>query len=385
MVDIFHSLIRLESYCSENKYRGFDPYDALKSPLFKTTFLKSNKLIRFATQQIVKRFPLNLRPVLGVPKGYNPVTLGLFIQGYSYLSKLNMDPITQTYCYDKIEILLNELESMVPSGYHGACWGYDFDWEARNAYIPAYQPTVVATGIITNALFIAYKITGNVKCSDLVKSSAKFVLEDLNRTYSGDSYIFSYSPFDHQKVFNASMKGIRILSQAYNLTQNELFRTEAKQGVNFVVSNQQKNGAWSYSLASSGGWSDNYHSGYILDCLSDYKDLCNDDEYDQSLKTGYEFYLNSFFETDGRPRFFHDRSWPVDCTSGAQSILTLSRFDNSPKAKMVAEYMLANMQSPAGGFYFRKYRLHTEKTIFMRWSNAWMFASLSYLLFKLQE
>ena len=35
-----------------------------------------------------------------------------------------------------------------------------------------------------------------------------------------------------------------------------------------------------------------------------------------------------------------------------------------------------------GGFYFRKYKNHTEKISFMRWSNAWMFAGMATLLKK---
>ena len=84
---IEESLQRLVNYIESQNYRGYDPYDALKSPLFRLPILKSNKLIRFGAQQLVKRSPLNLRPLLGIPKGYNPVTLGLCIQGYSNLVK----------------------------------------------------------------------------------------------------------------------------------------------------------------------------------------------------------------------------------------------------------------------------------------------------------
>ena len=82
---ITEELINLKIYIESNDYKGYDPYDALKSPFFKFPFLKSNKLIRFGTQQLVKRLPFSIRPLLMVPKGYNPVTLGLSIQAYAYL------------------------------------------------------------------------------------------------------------------------------------------------------------------------------------------------------------------------------------------------------------------------------------------------------------
>ncbi|MCB0848707.1 MAG: delta-aminolevulinic acid dehydratase, partial [Bacteroidetes bacterium] len=66
------SLERLQSFIEHEHYKGYDPYDALKSPLFRLPFFKSNKLIRFGAQQLVKRSSLNLRPFLFVPKGLNP-------------------------------------------------------------------------------------------------------------------------------------------------------------------------------------------------------------------------------------------------------------------------------------------------------------------------
>jgi hypothetical protein len=171
---------RLRKYIESHHYRGYDPYDALKSPLFKLPLLNKNKLMRFGAQQLVKRSPFNLRSILFVPKGLNPVTLGLCIQAYAQL--ININPQEKNILNQNISRLIDELEKLIPKGFHGACWGYDFDWEARYANIPAYQPTVVATGIITNALFIAWQQTGNQKAFQLCKSAADFVMKDLNRT-----------------------------------------------------------------------------------------------------------------------------------------------------------------------------------------------------------
>lgn len=80
---------QLRKYIEAHRYKGYDPYDALKSPLFKLPLLNKNKLIRFGAQQLVKRSPLNLRTLLFVPKGLNPVTLGLCIQAYAQLIHVN--------------------------------------------------------------------------------------------------------------------------------------------------------------------------------------------------------------------------------------------------------------------------------------------------------
>jgi hypothetical protein len=374
---ITKSLTKLKVYIEDQNYKGLDPYDALKSPFFKFSFLKSNKLIRFGTQQLVKRLPFSIRPLLLVPKGYNPVTLGLSIQGYAYLYQC--EPENKEKHLKKIIFLVEELKKLIPKGYSGACWGYDFDWEARNAKIPAYEPTVVATGIISNALFIAYQSTGHQDSADLIESAAKFILNDLNRTYLGESFCFSYSPFDKQQVFNASMKGVRLLSQAYHINGNKTYKQIADYAAQFVISQQNNDGSWGYSLANAGDWTDNYHTGYILDCFDEYQKLTLNFRWKKNIEKGYSFYINHFIENNSIPKFFHNKTYPLDCTSAAQTILTTLRFGNIKTANCVANYTLIKMQKLDGSFKFRKFKHYTINTSFMRWSDAWMFAALSNL------
>lgn len=371
------SLKKLKVYIERNKYKGYDPYDALKSPFFKLPFFRNNMIIRFGTQQLVKRLPFSIRPLLFVPKGYNPVTLGLSIQAYSYLYL--SEPGNKDEYIEKIDVLIKELVKLIPHGFSGACWGYDFDWEARHAKIPAYQPTVVATGIIANALFVAYQNTGNKEAINLLLSSADFVIKDLKRTYEDNTLCFSYSPFDTQKVLNASMKGVRLLAQAYSINKNNEYKKLAKQAAQYVINKQNPDGSWGYSMVKTGGWIDNYHTGYVLDCFDDYQKLTNDLDYSYQIEKGYKFYIEHFITKNGEPKFYHNKKFPIDCTAASQTILTTIRFGDSKTAEKVADYMQGAMQKPNGSFKFRKFKNYTITTSFMRWSNAWMFAALANL------
>lgn len=133
------SVKKLQKYIELNECKGYDPYDALNSPIFNLPAFENNKPIRFGAQQFVKRFPINIRPLLLVPKGLNPVSLGLCIQAYAYLSQAF--PEEKDFYVNRINLLVVKLRKLIPKGFSGACWGYDFDWEARYAKIPAYQPT----------------------------------------------------------------------------------------------------------------------------------------------------------------------------------------------------------------------------------------------------
>jgi len=58
---------------------GYDPYDALLSPLARLPLLGQSRSFRLALTQVVKRSPLNLRPLLGIRPGLNPKGVALFL------------------------------------------------------------------------------------------------------------------------------------------------------------------------------------------------------------------------------------------------------------------------------------------------------------------
>jgi hypothetical protein len=312
------------------------------------------------------------------------VTLGLCLQGYTYLSQIF--PESRDDYLKKGKYLICELKTLISAGYSGACWGYDFDWEHRYMKIEAFKPTVVATGIITNSIFEYYKISKDKDAIDLCASACNFILKDLIRSYQGENYCFSYSPTDSTIVFNASMKAVRCLSQVYSITKNAELIESAENAVNYVLNYQQADGSWIYGSQKTADWVDNYHTGYILDCLDEFYKISKDPVVMQSVKAGFEYYVKNLFEENRIPKFYNNKMYPIDCTAASQSLMTLARFNNNELATNVANYMIKYMQDQKQGyFYFRKFKYYQIKTSYMRWSNAWMFAALTFLLYKLDE
>lgn len=379
MEKINEATLLLQEHILSHQYRGYDPYDTLLSPIFKWPLFNS-KLVRFGAQQVCKRIPFNFRNILGIKRGLNPVSVGLCIQAYAYLSEVF--PERKTFFFDETERLLDILDENSSKGYGGICWGYDFDWEARYTKIDAYVPTGVATGIITNALFESYLIHPNERIKNMIIDAAQFVLKDLHRNYEGDLFCFSYSPVDQQFVLNASLKSARLLAQVYYFTQDESLKKMAETAVAYVVNAQRESGAWPYAMHDARTWADNYHTGYILDCMDAYMICCLDNRFKDSFEKGLGYYVDHFFENGEIPKFYDTKTYPVDSTAAAQSLLSLSRFGHLDRAERVATWMITHMQDEQGGFFFRKHQSYTDRNIFMRWNNAWMFAGLSYFLFR---
>lgn len=380
------SFNRLKAYCERENFKGWDPYDGLNSWVIQKTFLGKSRFFRLAWIQLFKRSPINFRPIFGVKKAYNPKGLGLFLTGYCNLYKVEK----KKEYLDKINELAQQIISLKTDGYSGACWGYNFDWQARAFFQPKYTPTVVATTFIADALLEAYEVTKNQIYLNTVISASKFVLNDLNKSYDDDGdYTFSYSPLDSTQVYNAGLLGAKLLCLTYKYTKDEALLKNAKKVVSYVCKKQNADGSWSYGTLPFHQWIDNFHTGYNLECIHIYRQVSNDAFYDHQLKIGMDYYLKTFFTPEGISKYYNDQTFPIDIHAPAQLVVTLSRFGNFNQNKDLIDKVLIwtinNMQSPQGYFYYQKKKLVTSRISYIRWAQSWMFYAFSFYLLEASE
>jgi len=373
---------RTESHLHAEGYRGYDPYDALGSPLFRLPLLRSAHLPRWGAQQVLKRLPFQIRPLLGIRKGYNPVSLALILEGLGYRHQARGNAGTKDG--KDIRHLLTELQRLKSPGFSGNCWGYDFDWEARYFTIPAGTPTIVATGFVTNALFSVHGLPGGETAAELLIGAIPF-LQDLHRTTLDDTFCWSYSPVDRNAVLNATMKGVRLCAQAFALTQDRRLLEPCEPTIAYVLRHQSEQGSWPYSIGDARSWSDHFHTCYVLDCLDEYEKHTGDEQYHLARERGWQYYREHFFTEECVPKYYDRCLYPIDATACAQSILTLIRFGDVEQATKVAEWCLSRMALRTGAFKFQIHRRYENRLAYMRWSTAWMFMALSRLELSLSK
>ena len=256
--NIINSFLALKNYCEREQFKGWDPYDGLNSKVFQALpLLKKSALCRLVVIQGFKRCPFNLRKLVLVPKEYNAKGIGLFLSGYCNLYHVvhKHPEWSETLgTLEEIKNRINELSELLISlqskGYSGACWGYNFDWQARRLFLfPKYTPTIVATNFCATALIEAYEITKHMKYLEVALSAANFVIKDLHRTSYKEGFLFSYSPLQgNDTVFNASLLGTRLLSFCYHYTQKEEYRKLAVQSIRACCAGQRDDGAWVYGM-----------------------------------------------------------------------------------------------------------------------------------------
>jgi len=404
---IISALDRLDAWIEAEGFRGWDPHDALNSPLLRRlTF--GNRFLGIGWLQLLRRSPLNFRRLLAIPKGYNPKGMGLFLASYARKYALMRDSKHQEH----ILFLAQWLRDNAATGYSGACWGYNFAWPNRASFAPAGTPTIVNTAFIALAFLDLHLLCGNTpqpavtpniaNASDgkptvewratlssalkTARSACDFILHDLNvLDQSSDELCFSYTPMDHRRVHNANMMGACLLASVFRQTGETPLAATALAAVRYTTRRQLPNGAWPYGQGAGEDWVDNFHTGFVLVALKRIRDCLQTDEFDESLHHGYYYWKQHMFLADGTPKYYSDKLYPIDVHSVAQAILTFLEFEQEDPeafelAIRVAGWGIENLQDPDGYFYYWICRGYKIRIPYIRWAQAWMQIALTELV-----
>jgi hypothetical protein len=380
--DIRVAAQKLLVYCRANEWAGYDPYDALNSRLFDVVPMLHRRIPRLVLTQALKRLPVNVRPLLAIPKTQNPKALALFLSAFIKLSRMGVED--QQELQELIAFMIERLSALRSAGVAYSCWGYSFPWQTRTIVVPLGAPNLVCTTFVANALLDVYDYCRDSQCLNMALSAAEYILNELYWT-EGSVASFSYPlPSVRSEVHNANFLAAALLGRAYCRTSDKKFLLPALQVARCSAMKQQADGSWYYGEAASQRWIDNFHTGYNLCALRNLSSHAATTEFDGVIRRGFEFYRRHFFGADGSVRYFHDRTYPIDIHSVAQSIITLLTFKdvdsgNLPLAHSVFQWAMTHMWDDRGFFYYRVLRSHTNRISYMRWSQAWMLLAMVML------
>lgn len=364
----------LRQYIEKESFNGYDPYDALNSPILKA-FSLSQKYIRILFIQALKRSPVNPRPLLFIKKRFNPKGIGLFLWGYAKLYKIEKKP----EYLERIDFFLGLLEDLKSKGYSGSCWGYNFDWQSRAFYVPKFTPTIVSSSFIGHALIDTYRHARREKALRMAMSIKDFILNDLNRSEEGGAICFSYTPIDKTAVHNASLLAASLLIRLHKYSGDRILREVALASLEYTMKCQRDDGSWFYAENGFQRWIDSFHTGFNLQSILYFLEEGLGGKYEKAFGKGVEFYSKTFFLDDGTPKYYHNKLYPLDIHSSSQAIVLFSRIGSVYKdlVEKILKWMIENLQDRRGFFYFQKNRLHTNRIPYIRWAQAWTFHALT--------
>ncbi len=376
---IFESIDKLCQWLQKNDYRGYDTFDGLSAVVRPLTF--ETKFLRTVLQQGVRRFPINLRPLLGIPKRRSTKGMGFVARGCMRLQDATGDRAWGDKAEDALQWLI---ENQSP-GYSGSCWGNHFDYQSRSFYLAKGVPTIVWTSLIGHAFLDGFDHFKTDRYLEIAISACEHILRDLKNYPDGDGACISYVPGQNSQVHNANTLGGSLLARTYSHTKNEAYRDLAQRAMQYTAQYQRPDASWYYGEKENLHWVDNFHTAYVLDCFKYYGDSTGDRRFDRKMMSGHEYWKKTFFLADGTPRYYDKKTMPLDIQCNSQAIDTLVFFqDRDPEALSlaikVAQWTIAHMQDRTGYFYYRRYSGGmVNKTPTLHWGQATMLCALAGL------
>ena len=372
----------VRSWVEKMEYRGYEPFDGLSSPLRALTF--KNLLAERILQQAVRQSPVNIRPLLGIRPLDSTKGRGMMAWGYLLLHRATGDA---SYWTKGVESL-KWLDTHKSPKFEKHSWANYFDFSSRGGAYYRDDSIIVWTGHIVQAYLEAFEQSQDQYFLDIACSACDWIMSlPRERTDRGDC--LSYFAHAQESIHNANMLGAAALARVARHTARQDYADVARSAMSYSCLRMLPNGAWWYAEEEKFRWIDNFHTGYNLDSLKCYIDYSGDAEFAGLLVKGLKFYKGHFFEESGRPKYYHNRAYPIDIQCAAQSIDTLAGLapddpESLALAIKVSDWTIRNMQHRAGFFYYRKYPLGvTARTPMLHWGQATMFKGLAHLIFRL--
>ena len=378
------SIQKLEKWVEDHNYKGYEPFDGLSSIFRPLTF--GNLFLNRLLLQLVRQSPINLRPILGVKPLDSTIGRGYMAWGYCNMFKLTGDLAYKT----KIESCLEWLIKNKSPQYKEYSWGKHFDFASRGGIYYKFEPILVWTVLIGQAFLDAYETLEEKRYLKVAESICDWILT-LPRNHTDSGFCLGYLKDDTDStIHNSNMLGAAMLARTSKYSKNIEYLSIARDAMKYSCSRQQANGAWWYGEEPKYQWIDNFHTGYNLDGLKYYIKYSGDKEYENNLKRGLKFYKNNFFEPNGRPKYYHNRAYPIDSQCASQAIDTLANFAEYDESALelslkVAKWTIDNMQDKDGHFYYRQYPIGIKaKAPMLHWAEATTYKALTLLLSKIE-
>lgn len=364
-----------------DRYQGYEFDDLLGSPILAPIARRSLLAARVMVQ-MGERSPMNIRPMLSVPKTTSTKGMGFIAKGLLRAYRGSKD----ARFLEEARRLLDWLLLHHSKGYSGLAWGNDFDFASRGGYYPKGLPTVVWTSHIGEAFLWGYELTGDERYRDAVVSAGRFVLLDLARHQDKNGLCLAYAPGRLNLVHNSNLLGATALLRTWKSTGEEGYLEVARDAYRWSLSHMHADGSIAYGVGSQWNWIDNFHTGYVLDCLLEGHDLGGDDIVAWPvIEKAFDHWQETFFLADGTPKYYSDRTYPLDIQCASQAIETFSRFSakrpgSLSRAKDVLTWTVENMRRDDGYFMFRRGRYIKNGFASLHWGQASMLDALGSLL-----
>jgi hypothetical protein len=340
-----------------------------------------------APMVLCEAFVPSARALFWKPQRF-PIADAHYAMGFAFLAQA----LGEKEYYKRAVHFLDILEQTRCSGYSDFCWGYPFDWETSGGTICRETPLITTIPYVYEAFSQVCTIDHDQRWRQVMRSIAEHVLtryRDIETSPGVATCGYTPSPQDVCGVINASAYRAFVLFRAAADFNDERYQAVARRNMNFVLSAQNADGSWFYSVDGKRDFVDHFHTCFVLKALVKIEQLTGEACCTEAVEHGIEYYLENLFDEEGLPKPFskaprltvYSRELYdyAECLNLA--ILLRGRFQELDRcADGILSDVLQRWQNPDGAFRARQLLFGWDNVPMHRWAQSQMFRSLCFLL-----
>jgi hypothetical protein len=369
---------QLEELLRTHDYKGWDPFDLPNAPLLRA-LPEGWWLPQLALSKVGSRaVPDWLRRALRVPPIEDPKIYACAYFGYRHWQSPDSG--------ERARQMIDRLVAMAVREPDGAHWGYDYTWATRARDVnPRGASALVPGAFAIFALLDDMAVTGEGTHRELISRALDYFLERHRRSNRSGAFL-AYFPGASINTHNANLLGCAALSLGGRILGRDDLLEIAADAATTSVKAVDAGGYLPYADHPSGDWTDCFHHLYVIACATIIQ-LANpnvDREFFSDADRRLRRYLRrAFLRDDGLINYYPGRLHPIDPHNyAAAAIFALLLGEEADLAPEAAEPLLRRldelMWDPRHGrYHFRRSSRMTDSRLFLRWTQAWMFAALS--------
>ena len=194
---------------------------------------------------------------------------------------------------------------------------------------------------------------------------------------------------DNGGVINASAYRAFLLTKAACDFSEDRYQEVAKRNLKFVLSSQNSNGSWFYSIDGQRDFVDHFHTCFVLKALAKIEKLTGGSGCASAIERGVDYYVKFLFDEQGLPKPFSKAPrltiYRRELYDYAECInlatLLRGRFKELDRCtESVLADVFLRWRETDGSFRARELLYGWDNVPMHRWAQSQMFRSLCFLL-----
>jgi hypothetical protein len=318
-----------------------------------------------------------------------PIADAHYAMGFAALARFDDADRTN---YRRAVHFVYVLEQTRCPGYERHGWGYPFDWVTRTGVMKAQTPLITSTAYIYEAFEAVYRLDGQQRWLDVMKSIADHALLDFpDKPLGPDVATCGYNPDDSKaEVVNASAYRAFLLFSAARQFGRADYRRAAERNLAYVLGAQSSDGSWRYATDGVRDFVDHFHTCFVLKSLAKIEALGTVSiRLSGAIEAGVRYYAKHLFDDDGLPRPFaraprltvyrHELYDYAECIN--LCTLLHGRFvDLDARLQTTLDDLTRRWIKSDGSFRSRRLLFGWDNVPMHRWAQSQIFRSLALLL-----